>query len=200
LAKKQNKKQKTSPTKKSKKVLKPSKNLTPEEKKLKKQYLRYTLFVIMFSLILFAMTDQSWFASISSKINILYAKISSFIINIFGEDTYVINDHIGSKEFSMSLRKGCDALAPIILYSTAILAFPVKFSTKWKSIFIGIALLSILNVIRIATLYIIGSYASETIFDLMHETVWPVFFIIFTLFLFLRWLNTLMTKKPNATE
>jgi len=200
LAKKQNKKQKTSSPEKSNKVTQQSKKLTAEEKKLKKKYLRYTIFVILFSLILFAITDQQWFASISSKINIMYAKVSSFCVNIFGEETFVFNDDIGTTDFSMSLRKGCDALAPIILYSVAILAFPVKFNTKWKPILIGVLLISLLNIIRISTLYLIGAYTGESFFDIMHETVWPVVFIIFTLILFLRWLSSLMKNTTHATE
>ena len=182
-------------TKKSKK--KGSAHKSPEEKKLKRKFFIYTAFVVLFSLILFGLTSQKWFTSISAQINEFYAHISSLIMNVFGAGMTVVDQNIGNEKFTMSLKKGCDALAPMILYSVAVATFPTAFKNKWKPILTGILALSVLNVIRITTLALIGQNFSRGTFDFFHETAWQIAFILFTIVLLLRWLGSLLKKEAG---
>ncbi len=170
---------------------------SPEEKKLKRKFFIYTAFVVIFSLILFGITNQKWFNSTSAQINEFYAHISSFVMNIFGAGMKVIDQNIGNERFTMSLKKGCDALAPMILYTVSIATFPVAFRHKWKAILTGILALSLLNIVRITTLSLIGQYSSAGVFDFFHETVWQIAFIIFTIILLLRWLGSLLKMESH---
>lgn len=163
----------------------------------KRPMILYTTFVVLFSLILFALTSQEWFESISGPISAFYAKASSLLINIFGAKTSVSGYDLASNEFAMSIKKGCDAIAPMILYTMAIVAFPVAFKFKWKSILTGLLALGILNIVRIGSLYFIGRYGSKNMFDIMHEDVWQIVFIVFTLFLWLIWMRSVF-EKTNA--
>jgi exosortase/archaeosortase family protein len=141
---------------------------------------------------------MDWFVPISDFILNIYAKISSGILNILGQETSANNGNISSSAFAISVKKGCDAIAPMILYSFAIIFFPVNYKLKLKGIGIGIALLFVLNIIRIVSLYLIGKYANKTIFDIMHVDVWQIFFIIITVFIWVQWLKTSFQSK--ATE
>jgi len=172
-----------------------------KDKESKKPMILYSIFVVLFSLILFAITNQSWFESISDPISGFYAKASSALINIFGAKTSVDGLMLGSDDFSMSIKKGCDAIAPMILYSMAILAFPVALKLKWKSILTGIGALAVLNIIRICSLYFVGKDGNKGLFDIMHEDIWPIVFIVFTLFLWLMWMKSVFSKtEENANN
>jgi len=107
---------------------------------------------------------------------------------------------LGTDDFTMSIKKGCDAIAPMILFSMSILAFPVTLKYKWKSILTGIVALAVLNIIRICSLYFIGKGGAKNMFDIMHEDVWPIVFIIFTLFLWLLWMKSVFSKTPNNAD
>lgn len=157
----------------------------------------YSGFVIIFSILLFTITSQESFDVISKPINHAYAKISSSIINITGEGTEVIEEKITSPHFSMLVKKGCDAIAPMILLFMTIIAFPTKFNYKIPGIVIGILALAVLNIIRIISLYFIGKHCSTEVFDIMHIDIWQIFFIAFTVFLWLAWMNW-MRKKMDV--
>lgn len=168
----------------------------PTESKLKKHKSSYLFIggVFLFSIFSFWVTDQDFFKGISDAILRTYASISSVIINIFGFDTKVVNENIIGQGFSLEIKKGCDAIAPMILYTLSILFFPTSFKTKPKAIGIGLLLMFILNIIRIVTLYAIREYF-PSIFDIMHTDVWQIIFIAFTMFLWLRWLKQIMSEK-----
>lgn len=105
------------------------------------------------------------------------AKISSILLNLFGEQTSASGSVIATEATSISVKRGCDALVPIFLYISAVLAFPTKWRSKIFGILWGILFLLILNIIRIMSLFWIQLYKPE-IFDLMHLEVWQVLFIV----------------------
>lgn len=157
----------------------------------------YSGFVILFSILLFTLTSQDAFSVISNPINNGYAKISSLLINMFGESTVVSNEIISSKFFSLAVKKGCDAIAPMILLFMSIIAFPTKFKWKVPGVILGIASLVILNIIRIVSLYFIGKHFSPKVFDIMHIDIWQILFLVFTVFLWLMWMNWMRNKMQS---
>lgn len=107
----------------------------------------------------------------------LYAQLSSQTLNIFGYQTSVLFDTIRSAQFSVSIRKGCDALEPMALLVAGIIAFPATLRQKASGLFIGLLFLFLLNIVRIATLFLTGVYSPQ-FFEAMHIEVWQVLFII----------------------
>ena len=160
--------------------------------------IRYIALVSVFSILFFIMSNQAWFEPISKKILNAYAYVSSFILNILGQKTSVINGNINSATFSISIRKGCDAIAPMALYIFAITFFPVHYMHKLKGILYGIIILAIVNAIRIVSLFLIGKYTNETIFQIMHVDIWQIFFIIITLFIWVQWLKKSSSSNTTA--
>ena len=64
---------------------------------------------------------------------------------------------IQSPQFTMAIRRGCDAVEPTWLLCAAMISFPAPLLHKLWGIVAAIILLQILNLIRIVTLYWIGS-------------------------------------------
>ena len=185
---------------KGRKAPKGKKKLSWKQKweKNKKSYI-FILSILFFSIFSFWITNQEFFESLAQPLLNLYATISNGILNILGQSTRASAESIYSSDFSIQIKKGCDAIAPMILYTLSILFFPVAFTKKPKGIFIGIALLFLLNIFRIVTLYLTGKYI-PSIFELMHTDIWQILFIVFTLYLWLVWLRSVNQIQPQHAE
>lgn len=119
----------------------------------------------------------------------LYASLSASVINLLGFNCGVYKDTIFSMQFSVGIRKGCDALEPMALLVAGIVAFPASIRQKLIGVFFGLAALFVLNIIRIVTLYLTGIYYPK-FFEAMHIEVWQIIFILIGigfLFLWIRW-------------
>jgi len=155
------------------------------------------LFVLLFAVVMalfygFMLTSffQEHFQPWVVKIN---AHISSFVLNLFGEEPSASGAVLLSEKASISIKRGCDALVPIFLFISAIVAFPAKWKYKLSGIIIGVALLFILNIIRIISLFWVKRFWPEA-FDMMHLEVWQVLFIIIGILLWVLWMQRVLKK------
>ena len=115
------------------------------------------------------------------------AKVSGYVLDVLGHDTTVANVSIFSPRFSVRIVRGCDAVEAIALYVCAVLAFPLPLLKKFLGVIAGALLLSVLNLVRVVSLFLIGAY-SRRMFDLMHIDVWQAVFIFFAVLLWILWL------------
>jgi exosortase/archaeosortase family protein len=111
---------------------------------------------------------------------------SNFILNLLRQGTNVTEVTIRSPEFAIAIRRGCDAVEPTGLLCGAILAFPGSWSRKWAGMLGGIVILQLLNLIRIVTLFLIGSHL-PAFFPSAHLEIWPALFIIVAIICFVGW-------------
>jgi exosortase H (IPTLxxWG-CTERM-specific) len=114
------------------------------------------------------------------------AWISSGILNLLGQGTQVSEVTIRSPAFAIAIRRGCDAVEPTWLLCAAIVAFPGTWRRKLAGIGAGIVALQALNLIRIVTLYLIGSRL-PALFPSAHLEIWPAVFIVVAIMLFVGW-------------
>ena len=132
----------------------------------------------------------------------LIAKVSGALLAILGQDTTVSNVSIFSPRFSVRIVRGCDAVEAIALYVCAVLAFPLPFLKRLLGMIAGALLLSVLNLVRVVSLFLIGAY-SRRMFDLMHIDVWQAVFIFFAVLLWILWLlwatqNQVVTRPASS--
>ncbi len=126
----------------------------------------------------------------------VYAYLSSGVLNLFGYNTTVLYDTIRSSQFSVGIRKGCDALEPMALLVAGIIAFPSSIKQKSTGLVIGLLFIFLLNIVRIVTLFLTGVYRPQ-FFEVMHIEVWQVIFIVAGIgfwFIWVRW----VVNKPKA--
>jgi len=123
------------------------------------------------------------------------ARVSSFILNLFGMGTAPAGGVIASTQYSVSIARGCDAMEAMALFGSALLAFPAKWKFKLIGFFAGIAILFFLNIVRIVSLFLTGVYF-PSVFEFMHVEVWQALFIIFALGLWIFWIK--WTKKERS--
>jgi exosortase H (IPTLxxWG-CTERM-specific) len=126
-----------------------------------------------------------------------YAILSGMVLNLFGYDITLFGDTISSPQFSIAIKKGCDALEPMGLFIAGILAFPALFRKKIIGLLIGLLVIFFLNIVRIISLFITGIH-NYALFEAMHIEIWQVIFILVAIglwFLWLRW----AVRKVRAT-
>jgi exosortase/archaeosortase family protein len=122
------------------------------------------------------------------------ARASNFILNIFGQGTHVTDVTIRSPGFAIAIRRGCDAIEPTGLLCGAILAFPALFRRKLAGMAAGLVILQTLNLIRIVTLFWIGSHFSKGLFNSVHLEIWPALFIVVAIVCFVGWRGWTLEK------
>jgi exosortase H (IPTLxxWG-CTERM-specific) len=132
-----------------------------------------------------------------SRLIHFYAMISSGIINVFGFDTSVFGDVISSAQFSISIKKGCDALEPMALVASGIVAFPSPVRFKLIGLLSGLSFLFLLNITRIVTLFIVGIYRPD-LFQTIHIDVWQIVFILSGIGYWFFWIRKVVSKKKSA--
>ncbi len=125
----------------------------------------------------------------------LNTRASAVVLNIFGEGAEAVDTTLRSRRYSVNIAHGCDAIEPIALFIAAVLAFPAPLRTKWPGLLAGVLALSVLNLVRIISLFYVGIHW-QSAFEIMHEDVWQPAFIVFSLFFWVVW--ALWATKPPA--
>ena len=108
------------------------------------------------------------------------ASIAGVMLNLIGQGVTVSGASVTNEVFSLSVAQGCDALEPIALFISVVIAFPETRRHKIRGILVGTLVLFAINQIRIISLFFVGAYAPGA-FHVMHVDVWQVAFIILAL-------------------
>ena len=128
-------------------------------------------------------------------LQVVNARASVGILNLFGEDAKAIDTQIISNRYSVNIKHGCDAIEPIALFVAAVLAFPSRFRAKFPGLLIGTFVLTLMNLVRIISLFYVGIYWNSA-FETMHIDVWQPAFIVLSLFFWVVW--ALWATRPGV--
>jgi exosortase H (IPTLxxWG-CTERM-specific) len=158
------------------------------------------LYVVLLGLFQIAyydwITQSSFFASYLAY----SGKVAAAFLNLFGLEVSTFKDTLTINQFSISIKLGCDGLRAMAVLVLGVLAFPTGGKRKIIGTGAGLALLLVLNILRIATLLIVGQHSNKW-FHLLHDHIWPVFLISCSLLLFVAWMLWVTTPpKPAATS
>jgi|GEM_PF-1462859 len=116
-----------------------------------------------------------------------YARAAGTLLALFDPSVHVAGATIFGR-FSMQIVKDCDAMEINILFASAVLAFPAKWSRRALGVALGVLLLAAANLIRIASLYWIGVIAPAA-FESAHRDVFPLLLIGVAVLLFAAWIR-----------
>jgi exosortase H (IPTLxxWG-CTERM-specific) len=129
----------------------------------------------------------------------LTAQLASPVCNWFGQHTSATGTVISSDRFSIQIARGCDALEPLTLFAAMVLAFPAPFRRKIPGILLGTAILALVNLARIVSLFLTGVYFPDA-FEPMHLEVWQSAFILLTIILWALWIQWAMKTRPAVAH
>ena len=120
----------------------------------------------------FPYASDSWVHKLLEKYLRGYAAAAGTMLRVFEPNIRVNGQDILGR-YSMRIVKTCDGMDVNILFASAVLAWPTGFRQRLVAVATGLTLLSVMNVLRICTLYCVGVYA-PTSFELVHIELWPI--------------------------
>lgn len=127
----------------------------------------------------------------------LIAIASMDLLNLLGFDVTVAGTSIYSPGFSVQIARGCDGLEPVAAFIAAVLASPVPLRMKLPGILIGSSSLLVLNLFRVVSLFLVGTYFPNA-FDLMHHELGQAAFIVVAVAFWAVWV-TWATRCPQQS-
>jgi exosortase/archaeosortase family protein len=125
------------------------------------------------------------------------AKAASAVLNLFGYQTGVSGtDLIG--EVTLTVKKGCDGIEVTALYLIGILLTPFSWRSKAMGLVAGLAVLVLLNLLRIIGLYLAQVHWPSS-FDFLHLHGGFALFTVTAIFMWMVWANwAIHREKPAA--
>jgi len=126
------------------------------------------------------------------------AVIGNLLLNLFGYDTKVVGSAIVGADFSVDIQNGCDGLEAIGILVSGILIFPASRKQKVTGLIWGVGVLAVLNLFRIAALYLAGLYFSKTVFEILHIQGGFIIFTMISVVLLFTWMNWVASQSLKA--
>lgn len=124
----------------------------------------------------------------------LQARLANAMLHLAGHNTEAIGDHLVGSDFRVSIKGGCDGLEATALYMSAVMAFPFALAReKWRGLLSGVLLLSLLNLFRIAGLYLAGIYWKAG-FEFLHVHGGVILFTLIAIAMWLFWVARIRSK------
>ena len=123
------------------------------------------------------------------------AFLSGKLISLFAGNVNITGNIISTKDITIILSFGCEGSEALVIFLAGVLGFPSPWKYKLKGVLIGGSILYFLNLIRILILYLIGKM-DFSVFDLFHNEILPVVFIILSIITWAIWLRRL--PQQNA--
>ncbi|MCB0632259.1 MAG: archaeosortase/exosortase family protein [Saprospiraceae bacterium] len=116
------------------------------------------------------------------------AKLSSFLLNIFGFGTDVSTSIVSNGKVVLDIKKGCDGIEPTFFFLMGVLLVPFSKKAKLVGLLVGLVVLSLLNILRIIGLFLVSSYWPDA-FDFLHLHGGFTLFFIVTIIVWIFWAN-----------
>jgi exosortase H (IPTLxxWG-CTERM-specific) len=91
-----------------------------------------------------------------------------------------------SPRFALDVHNGCNGVEAAILLAAAMLAFPATWRSRLLGLTAGTAVIQLLNLVRLCTLFWLGEHHRQT-FDFFHVGVWQALVILGAISFFMVW-------------
>jgi exosortase/archaeosortase family protein len=133
---------------------------------------------------------EDWFARYLA----LYARLAGLVLRVFDSGVRVVgNDIVGRT--SLTVAKNCDAMDVTLLFAAAVVAFPATWRRRLAGIAAGVAGITAVNVLRIASLYFVD-LRWPSAFETIHAEVWPLAIVALAAAAFLAWSRWAQAPAP----
>jgi len=125
--------------------------------------------------------------SLIEHLNMVLAQSSAFIIHLFDNSMRLVGTALTVEGGSgVWVTKECSATDYVGLLCAGILAYSATWKQRLVAVISGALLLQSINVVRLVSLYFVMKWF-PTHFDWVHENLWPMFFTLDMVMIFLGW-------------
>ncbi len=157
------------------------------------------VFLVVFAVLDFGYQQSRETALETVLIDVVTVKTSAAVLSVIAplEQVQAVEHRLVSPRARMSVLNGCEGTESALLIIAAVLAFAARWRHKAVGLLLGVALVFILNQIRIAWLYLTLRHAPEW-FDALHGYIAPGLIVFILGFYFLAW--TRRIAPPDAAH
>lgn len=126
-----------------------------------------------------------------------FAVTTSAFLNVLGNTTIAQGTDILSGTFGISVVTACTGLFVAGLFVAAVVAFPASWRAKLAGVGTGLSALFLVNVVRLASLYYIGTYWRSAL-EPLHQLVWQSLVIAVAVALWLFWAGRASRRRKET--
>ena len=128
------------------------------------------------------------------------ATVSGRLLNALGEKAEVSGTEIRSSSFGVNIENGCNGVETGLLFGSAVLAFPSRWSRRLIGLALGFLAIQVLNLVRVITLFWIGLHR-PALFSSSHTVIWQSVVVLFGVLIFLLWASRerRLSEAPSPT-
>ena len=152
--------------------------------------LLFLVLIVVFSFLLSLELIKHYFYN---PVTTLIASQAAWILNTLGMKVHASGIIISGEGFSVKVLANCNAIFEIMLFLSAVIAFPALLKEKLIGGFVGTIFIYTLNLIRVVGLFLIGIYSPQ-FFEETHiyvsQSIFIVMVAIFWLFWASKWVRT----------
>ena len=129
---------------------------------------------------------------------IFTANVEYYMFILFSDETLVSDKVVSYRGFAVHIIEECTGIYEVLIFAAAVFAFPTMWPKKWVGLGLGIPILYVFNVLRIAVLMLVGKYLPEY-FDFMHLYFWQATLILMITSVWLLWITQVVNRDWSRT-
>jgi len=148
-------------------------------------------FTVLFFLFLLGFSVLSVVTSLQNHLHTAeqgFATASAWLANLIGSNAVVDGNLIAVKGITLDINHECTGVFVLFVLASFIAAYPARLWTKAVGIVVGIAVLSFVNMLRIATLVRVVEWRPAA-FAYFHEYVWQGAFLMLVTLYAMTWVE-----------
>lgn len=125
------------------------------------------------------------------------ARLTAMSLSLLGASARAEGPSVQSSVLSFEVIGECTGIYPILIYASAVLAFPVRWRYKLAGLAAGIPCLVLVNLVRLTSLCYIGRWWPEKL-DVAHIVVWQSLIIFFTILAWFVWVGVVVRHHDST--
>jgi exosortase H (IPTLxxWG-CTERM-specific) len=118
------------------------------------------------------------------------ARLSGAALGLLGQHVTMQGTIIQGEHFSVNIRNGCNGVEAMLIFLSAVLAFPAPWRSRLNGLALGFFAIQAINLVRVVSLYLTGAYLPR-LFDASHTVIWQSVVILFGVLLWVFWAHRL---------
>jgi exosortase H (IPTLxxWG-CTERM-specific) len=125
------------------------------------------------------------------------ARVSGVTLNLLGQDVTLDGTRIRNARFGVNIRNGCNGVETMIIFVSAVLAFPAPWRSRGIGLGLGILAIQLVNLVRVVALFLTGAYF-PSLFESSHTVIWQSVVILCGILLWIYWAHRFVPARPAA--
>lgn len=126
------------------------------------------------------------------------AQLEYYLFSVFSSGVTISHKVVAYKGFAVHIIEECTGVYEVLIFTAAVMAFPTNWSNKGIGLGLGVPLLYLFNVLRIAVLMVVGKHFPEY-FDFMHLYFWQATLILMITSVWLLWITQVVNRDRSRS-